>query len=939
MGRNFRIVLTLFIGFLLLSLILIDLGRKAEAAPVSFVFGAAGDHSANSRTTAGLDLLANSGASFYLALGDMSYSQLVPESAWCDYVKSHVGNNFPFELLSGNHEDDGPDGLIENFAACLPDHLGNINGEYGKEYYFDYPVSTPIARFILISPDLPFSNGQIYQYTVGSAHYNWLANMIDNARIAGLQWVIVGMHKDCLTVGVKTCEIGADLMNLLISKKVDLVLQAHDHTYQRSKQLALSAACPAVPVGTFDANCVVDDGSDDLYTAGNGTLFVIDAVFGAEMYDVNLLDPEIGYFAKWMGLNADPRFGFMKYTVSEAGISAQFMGATTGSFTDSFNLLAGSATFTPPPTATQTLSPTITSTPTPTNTSPVGSVSQTLALEADARVKQASPGTNYGALMYVSVDGAPDPIEESYLRFNVSGVSGAVQRAKLRVYVTTNGTVNGPAVQLASNSWTESTMTWNTKPALLSTVSDNKGALATNTWVEYDVTPLVSGNGIYTFALIADSTDGAEFSSREGAFPAQLVITYAITLSTPTPAQTASATPTSTDTATFTSSPTRTFTPIPSGTSTPTNTHTSTPIPTATFTPSPTFTPLPSDTNTPTSTDTFTPVPTATNTPSPVFTDTVAPSATQTLTPIPGNTNTATSTYTFTPNPTATYTSSPTATHTSTLTPTWTSTPTLTFTSTGTSTHTPTAPATQTATKTLTPTSTRTQTPTVSSTATFTRTPTATTSVDVIFADGFESGSLSAWSSSVTDGGDLSVNMSAALVGNQGLRAVINNTTSIYVTDDTPNSETRYRARFYFDPNSVVMSNGNANYIFYGYTVTSTDVLRIEFRRSSGAYQLQAAARNDKSSWSASNWVTISDAPHFVELDWRASTAAGANNGSLTFWIDAIQQANLTGIDNDTRRIDRVRLGAVSGLDSGTSGTYYFDAFESRKQTYIGPAP
>jgi hypothetical protein len=44
-------------------------------------------------------------------------------------------------------------------------------------------------------------------------------------------------------------------------------------------------------------------------------------------------------------------------------------------------------------------------------------------------------------------------------------------------------------------------------------------------------------------------------------------------------------------------------------------------------------------------------------------------------------------------------------------------------------------------------------------------------------------------------------------------------------------------------------------------------------------------------------------------------------------------------VDNDTRRIDRIRLGAVSGLDSGTSGIYYFDAFESHRQTYIGPVP
>jgi len=27
----------------------------------------------------------------------------------------------------------------------------------------------------------------------------------------------------------------------------------------------------------------------------------------------------------------------------------------------------------------------------------------------------------------------------------------------------------------------------------------------------------------------------------------------------------------------------------------------------------------------------------------------------------------------------------------------------------------------------------------------------------------------------------------------------------------------------------------------------------------------------------------------------------------------------------------------VNGVNTGTRGTYYFDAFESRRQTYIGP--
>lgn len=208
---------------------------------------------------------------------------------------------------------------------------------------------------------------------------------------------------------------------------------------------------------------------------------------------------------------------------------------------------------------------------------------------------------------------------------------------------------------------------------------------------------------------------------------------------------------------------------------------------------------------------------------------------------------------------------------------------------------------------------------------------------DLIFADGFESGNLSAWSSTTTDGSDLSVNVASALICNYGMQAAIDDNNSIHVTDDSPSAETRYRERFYFDPNTILMKNNDNHYLFYGYTGASTVILRVQFRYSNNSYQIRAALRNDISTWTSSSWFTIMDAPHSIELDWRAATASGANNGGLTLWIDGVQRANLTGLDNDTRRIDRVRLGAVSGVDNGTRGAYYFDAFESHRQLYIGP--
>jgi hypothetical protein len=42
-------------------------------------------------------------------------------------------------------------------------------------------------------------------------------------------------------------------------------------------------------------------------------------------------------------------------------------------------------------------------------------------------------------------------------------------------------------------------------------------------------------------------------------------------------------------------------------------------------------------------------------------------------------------------------------------------------------------------------------------------------------------------------------------------------------------------------------------------------------------------------------------------------------------------------IEGQTPRIDRDRLGALTGIDTGTRGTYFFDAFEARRQTFIAP--
>jgi serine protease len=209
-------------------------------------------------------------------------------------------------------------------------------------------------------------------------------------------------------------------------------------------------------------------------------------------------------------------------------------------------------------------------------------------------------------------------------------------------------------------------------------------------------------------------------------------------------------------------------------------------------------------------------------------------------------------------------------------------------------------------------------------------------SSQVIFADGFESGNLAAWSGA-NNPGKMSVTAGAALVDSAGLRMTLDSNTNLFLTDNSPAAETRYRMRFYLDPNSMAMAQKDSFITFYGYHNNTTSVLRIDLRYFNGNYQVRTGLLLDSSTWNFTPFYSISDASHTIEVDWQAASAPGANNGGLTLFIDGLMKPPLTSRDNDTWRIDRARFGAI-GVDTGTRGTFYLDDFVSQRQSYIGPA-
>ena len=158
------------------------------------------------------------------------------------------------------------------------------------------------------------------------------------------------------------------------------------------------------------------------------------------------------------------------------------------------------------------------------STTQCGGSNTTFIPAADAYVDGSVPTTTFGNGTKLRVDTSPDV--RSYLRFNVTGLSGTVTRATLLVFATSALTAGYDVRSVSDNTWTEPVIDYANAPPVAATVTASSGPVTASTWVSVDVTSLVSGNGVVSFALTGRSTTALALASRESTTTApQLVIT------------------------------------------------------------------------------------------------------------------------------------------------------------------------------------------------------------------------------------------------------------------------------------------------------------------------------------------------------------------------------------------------------------------------------
>jgi pectate lyase len=158
------------------------------------------------------------------------------------------------------------------------------------------------------------------------------------------------------------------------------------------------------------------------------------------------------------------------------------------------------------------------------------SQSLTIVADQDTCAQGGNPTANYGTASLLGVKDSGGTLYDriSYIRFPLSAISGSATAATLKIKVTAAGT-EGPGPksievrQTADDLWSETTMTWNTRPASTGTLMTVIDAATVGQVYSIDVTDFVNqesaGDGFASFILMQPASVNryVAFGSREDA--------------------------------------------------------------------------------------------------------------------------------------------------------------------------------------------------------------------------------------------------------------------------------------------------------------------------------------------------------------------------------------------------------------------------------------
>jgi len=530
------------------------------------------------------DLLVNAGLSAVLDLGDNQYYCGGYQAFLQSYDLSWGRVKAITHPSVGNHEylmtgGTGCD-LTNEGAGGYFQYFGAAAGNSGQGYY-SFDVGT--WHIIALNSNCSDAGG----CASGSPQYTWLqADLAAHTNFCTLAY----WHIPLFSSGGRAAANSQSFWQLLYNNNADLILNGHDHIYERF--------APQAPNGVVDnvrgiRELIVGTGGSDhtsiAQIAANSVVRNIDTYGVTKLtlhptsYDWQFV-PEAGKTFTDSGTGAchgstpdttppSTPTNLTATSVAWNQVSLSWTASTDNVGVTGYRVFRNGtqiATTSGTPYSDATVQAQITynyyvvavdgagltssASNTISVTTPAAPAILTFGSVADTYAQSDVPTTNFGTSTQIVADNSP--VRNMLLKFTVSGVgTNTILSAKLRLYCVDGSPFGGEFHRMADTTWNESTVNWNTVPPADANILATLGTVAAGNWYEVDVTSLITGDGTYSLKAISSSTDGAYYSTKEGTagFAPQLVV--ATNASSPTVTVTPTSTVTSTATATFTSTP------------------------------------------------------------------------------------------------------------------------------------------------------------------------------------------------------------------------------------------------------------------------------------------------------------------------------------------------------------------------------------------------
>jgi predicted MPP superfamily phosphohydrolase len=272
-----------------------------------FNFTAVGDWGCTSNTNMTVNNVLDKKPELVLALGDYSYNR-TSDDCWFKIVNPI---NEKMKIAIGNHDHRGI-GQLNRYM----NHFG-LKEQY---YSFDYQN----IHFIALSTEIP--------YNATSAQYKFVKSDLSNATSnQNIDWIVVYYHRPMYTLPSTHAAISAlrsTYHPLFEQYGVDLVLQGHNHNYQRTYPIKFNSTDPSHPIETST--------NTTSYTDPDGQIFVTVGTGGIDLYPFK--DPKGSekyyYIKQYLG------FGILSVDTTNNGrtLTGKFY-ANDGNIIDQFTIV------------------------------------------------------------------------------------------------------------------------------------------------------------------------------------------------------------------------------------------------------------------------------------------------------------------------------------------------------------------------------------------------------------------------------------------------------------------------------------------------------------------------------------------------------------------------------------------------------------------------